>query len=701
MSSDMPSPHDALRLLLPPPLNRERLRAQLAGRGLYEVSSARRASSSFWTQHFRDRTTHDGHATYVGYQEDHILGQGWVWLAGPGVPTLSAWLQAEWGAYPLATALQRAAAAERPDAVIAAWGAVCVLLAWETAPDPSALALCARLLHDPNDAVRQAALCGASYLLFPSVTDLIAACRDDATLTPEVDRQLSLRPAAAHGSPPPDSHEDSAILAAFAAVEAELAADPLAPDGYARHARLLADVGQQAWALVDVHVALALGRREGRALGELVGLADGLRAAQAARALQGDGDARAPGEPALPLAVDRLGLLLHAGRFHEVVEIADALIQLSVASAAPLQVALALAHHALGRGAQAVSTLADALAHPLQLLLGASPGGSPGPAWGTPWVDALSLYADWLHDLGDLGGAADVLLRLWWVVPAGAGMDAGPVAESPETAALTELLADRVAESLQGLRRDFIFRRAQILADLEQADAALATLDLLLAEEPDAADAWLARAALLSRCGQPELTLSACAQAERCLRPIDRLLEDVDPRALLQVRQAAALIQLPGAPPPVGWVVGALTDDPRSVAVLLSEPALLAWVATDADLAALVVDARAAASAIDVDADFVEKQVWGDRTLLRHAAAPILRSLSPQGAMRPLLADFFSATLTLLDEPSESPVRLPRGMALLTSIERQIDLLAAIDDPEARQPTVREALAAAAEALGL
>jgi len=103
-----------------------------------------------------------------------------------------------------------------------------------------------------------------------------------------------------------------------------------------------------------------------------------------------------------------------------------------------------------------------------------------------------------------------------------------------------EDLLSSVPRLVWGARR-FAFERASLLHSLDRSEEALAVLDELIAEEADAADAYLSKAVVLTRLGRHEEVLAALQLAESSLRPEDRSQEPDDPLGRLQRLRIDAL----------------------------------------------------------------------------------------------------------------------------------------------------------------
>jgi len=235
----------------------------------------------------------DGAGREVLCREDHILGLRVLFVGGPSADALAAELAAALPVHTLPRALSAAETAITGRERVATLGPLCALLAYTEHQDAdwssAAYALLGLRLRDREPAVRRAALCGAAYLLAPEVDELLQLAASDPELLPEVRRQLALR----------DRVRDPLDYAARASrAEAERAA------------------GRLFSALVEACTALALARRAGVKLHGFMALRDGLYAALA-DPLPDDVHALAP-----------VQVLLELERFHEVEEVASALLSL-------------------------------------------------------------------------------------------------------------------------------------------------------------------------------------------------------------------------------------------------------------------------------------------------------------------------------------------------------------------------------------
>ena len=692
-------------LILPAGTSQHEVIEQLRGLGFVLRRSEPRTARSFLTYWFeRDAATVPKQAdtvaadvphTQLGYQEDPLLGQRLLWLSPPD-PTLADLLAALLGGQALPQILVRAAAAETAREKIAALGPLVALLAWQTMLPPAAIALLRQRLADSQAEVRRATLFVLSYLPFPEILDLLREQASDPLLAPEIARQLSLR-----GHRPTATADDERRR-----IEDEIAAAPLRADAYLRHAQRLADLAQPGFALAEAQIALALARRDGSSLREPLVLIQDLRPQLSAVPTTW-----------LPYIAQRLSTLLALGRPHVVVEVADQLLPALGTSiaAAPVQLALALAHRQLGRSALALSTLL-----PLREALLVPPA-SPSPSSqaaaaqqvvaevqflsaqlsleSAPSADAPDQADDQVPDRADDRApdreedrAAALSAALVAIEQALAVLPDATLLPAPE--AVQDLLVGALLIYFPAERRvtarALRFARMQALAEAAQTEAALAVAEELLNDEPAAADVWLARAALHLQRGQAEAALQACAHAEKTLAPIDRVLEDIDPLAILRLRQATAHAQRGAGEQAAAALLVALDSDARVAEHVAGEPAL----------SRLLADSPTLTASLQASLASLDEPDPQPRTAARHAAAACLRQLPPDSALATLLLDFVGAGLLLLDRAPPDR-RAAAGMTLLASLEAQLDLLSSDDEAQAQSAAVHVAMAAMADALGL
>lgn len=665
----MHCPEAVRTYVLPPACSLPDLCAGLRPFGLALVRHEPRSSQHFLTCAFRsidsDAATDDtARLPQVSYQEDPRLGQRLVCIAAP-LSDVDDWLTSQLGAQALPAALSCAQSAVTPGERVATLGPWLALLS--TAPQISVehLALLRLRLADPLPIVRRATLFTLSYLPFPEVCELLQECASDRELSTEIERQLRLRGAA------PATRDRRQI-------EDEIAASPLDADAYLRHAQRLHDLQQPAFAIAEALMALALARRAGRNLTAMLSLVSTLRPQVVA-------------VPAMWLTyiAQRLSSLLELDRPHVVVEVAEGLLPLlkSSLAASPVQLAAALAHQRLGRPALAAACLEPVLAR-LPEAPEQRPTASEAAAAQHVCAELFALSAQ-LRQLPDAHTAEPplhALQRALSVLP-----DPALVPEPEQVHDLwIGALLMFFPSGRRSTRRALRFLQLQSLLALDRLADALSASEELLADDAAAADAWLARAALLLRSAQPIEALQACANAERSLTVLDRLLEDVDPLAILRSRQAIAHAALASPQEAMSCLLAAITLDPRVLVQTEAEPALVHLAATFPDLA----DALQSARATLADAD------PHPRAAARNMAAACLRHVQAGSALHSLLLDFFSAALLLLDRAPPSR-HAAAGMTLLASLEAQLDLLAASGDPQAQSPPVHAAMAAMADAFGL
>lgn len=670
MSSQPLNPHPdrPWRLVLGPGGSRHDLRDELAAHGYVLVQDQPRGGSQFLTWIFAEPSSSQApnagsEGGEIYYQEDHNLGQRLVWTTLENrerLDALTAWLRHAHGARSLDEVASQTVAAERAQDRVSTLGAWAALLAGQGELDESQQHLLRTRLADDNPAVRQAALLAASYLDTPEVAALLAERRDDPLLASEISRQLGLRSHAlrttGHG--------------ARGQLEDEIAASPLEPELYQRHAQILATMEQPAFALLEAQIGLALARRDGWPLRELLNLTESLQA-----------QLTAPSGNFLPFLAARLALLLAHAQPHVVVEVSELLLPHFGPHPVRLTLRLAasLAHRALYRPALALEALQETLA-----ALQRDPSSTSTELPAASMATLLFLRAQLLlaqdAAASAVASAEDALQHL---AARSAPTPPSPI-DSPLMSAIAELLTGEATPSRQALH----FFCLQTLAAIGQPAAALDHAERLLADSPQAADVHLARALLLNQLGRPADALQACEHAQSVLRPVDRFLEDDDPLALLMLQRALAHVALNQPEEAIAALLIALRCDPRIQPVIEAEPAFAALLAHSAWLQQALMEM--AMSGIDPEA----------RTAARQAAGECLQSLSSGSALWRLLHDFFAAVLALLDE-GPVPQQIPGAMGLLSSVESQLDVLRASGETAAHSPAVNAAIAAMAEALGL
>jgi tetratricopeptide (TPR) repeat protein len=665
--SASPTVH-ALRVVLGAGVSRHDLRDELAARGYTLVHEQPRGGSRFLTWRFAGPRSlpplaSDDPTEELYYQEDHLLGQRLVWIpvgSEESIDAMLAWLRESFAAQSLPEVTRQAELAELPRERVKTLGAWVALVLGQGALDEAQRRFLRSRLTDEDPSVRQAALIAASYLDSADVTTLLAERRQDPVLAVEIQRQLALRDPVQ-----PASDEEAQVQ-----LEDAIAASPLDPELYLRHAQALATLGQPAFAIVEAQVGLALARRAGWPLHEIQTLTDSLRAR-----------VTPPSGNFVTFLAERLALLLAQQHPHAVVEVSEGLLPLFGAEPTrlPLLLASSLAHRTIGRSGLAATQL-DAV---LESLI--APAAANGQA-STPQVVATLLFI--LAQLrqaeeqpAEAVAAAEHAL-VWLSAPPATG--APGTASSPLASAIAALLAGEPPPN----RRTLLFFAVQTLAAAGDYPAALTRADLLSAQDPDAADVHVARALLLNRLGQAAAALQACAQAQAVLRPIDRLLEDEDPLALLMLQRALAHIGLGQSEAAARSLQAALRADPRSSQRIALEPTLAPLFRQFPELQQCMDEASPSLEEPD------------PRTSARQAAALCLQSLPPSSALYMLLHDFFAAVLAIVDE-GPPPHQMPVAMGLLSSVESQLDVLFASGETAAHAPAVNAAIAEMAAALGL
>lgn len=258
-----------------------------------EVGLPLRAEKTRGDRQFGERRFSDDDGLELVYREDHVLGLRVLLFAGPDVFELRDHLAERFAHHTPDDALAAAEAADAAGIVekVATLGPLVALVAYGEAEsvERAAYALLHRRIRDKELAVRRAALCCASYLVAPEVTEILNDAVSDAELAVEVKRQLALRTQL-------DGMLDHHLHLERADVE-RLAGRPLA-------------------ALVAVHIALALARRLGVRLHDMMAQREILLEALAATTILDDG------------ALGSIAALLDLGRFHEAEEVATELLSL-------------------------------------------------------------------------------------------------------------------------------------------------------------------------------------------------------------------------------------------------------------------------------------------------------------------------------------------------------------------------------------
>lgn len=267
--------------------------ADAVTRVVVELGLVLRAEKTRGDRQFGERRFSDDDGLELVYREDHVLGLRVLLFAGPDVFELRDRLATLLPHYTLDEALAAAEAADEagPLKKVTTLGPLVALVAYGEAEavERAAYALLHRRIRDKELAVRRAALCCASYLVAPEVTEILADTVKDAELAVEVKRQLALREQL-------DGMLDYRLHLERADVE-RLAGRPLA-------------------ALVAVHIGIALARRLGVRLHEMMAQCETLRDALAATPTPDDG------------SLGSISALLDLGRFHEAEEVVTELLRL-------------------------------------------------------------------------------------------------------------------------------------------------------------------------------------------------------------------------------------------------------------------------------------------------------------------------------------------------------------------------------------
>lgn len=267
--------------------------------------------------------------------------------------------------------------------------------------------------------------------------------------------------------------------------------EPTDPQVYFLRAQATQQAGGVLAAWVDVRAALALGRRLGLDLHPLQALSDRLR--------------RELSDEVPLLAVARATTILRRLIFVEkpraAEELTDALLPHLGAYRPLLLLASGLAKLRRGRAEQAVADFESAVEQLPSL-------------WPASYACGEALL-----QIEDREGAARAFD---YTVEQRRKASAGFVLSEAE-----ELLSSLPGLSFVAHR--FAFDHAGLLHSLGRITDAIAVLDGLIHEEPDAADAHLSKAVLLGTLGRFEDVLSSLVLAEQTLRPDDRRLETEDP----------------------------------------------------------------------------------------------------------------------------------------------------------------------------
>lgn len=278
----------ALVLKADPPVDAAAVTQVVVAQGLVLRAEKTRGDRQYYERRFSDD---DG--LELVYREDHILGLRVLLFAGPDVFALRDHLATLLAHHTADEALAAAEAADQASPVdkVTTLGPLVALIAYGEAEaiERAAYRLLHRRIRDKDLAVRRAALCCAAYLVASEVTEILADAAQDLELAVEVKRQLALREQL-------DGILDYRIYLERSDGE-RLAGRPLA-------------------ALVAAHIGVALARRLGVRLHELMAQLETLREALAATETLDDG------------AFGSISALLDLGRFHEAEEVVTELLRL-------------------------------------------------------------------------------------------------------------------------------------------------------------------------------------------------------------------------------------------------------------------------------------------------------------------------------------------------------------------------------------
>ncbi|MBL8634146.1 MAG: tetratricopeptide repeat protein [Myxococcales bacterium] len=278
---------------------------------------------------------------------------------------------------------------------------------------------------------------------------------------------------------------------ALSLLERLIEQDPASPQLYFLRAQATQQAGGVLAAFVDVRAALALGRRIGMDLHPLQALSDRLRSELS--------------DEVPLLAVARattiLRRLLFVERLRAAEELVESLLPHLGGYRPLLLLASGLSKLHRGRAEQAIADFESAIEqHP--------------SLWPASYACGEALL-----QIQDLEGAARAF---------------DYTVEQRRTASAGFVLseAEDFLSSLPGFSfvpHRFAFDHAGLLHSLGKSEEAIAVLDGLIQEEPDAADAYLSKAVLLSSLRRWDAALSSLKQAEETLRPDDRQSETDDP----------------------------------------------------------------------------------------------------------------------------------------------------------------------------
>lgn len=637
----------------------------------------------------------------VEYREDHTLGQRLIYLFGPRAHELASVCAQSWPCLSPPQARALAQAASDPVSKIETLSPWAALLSHGAVTIADAQAVLLSRLCDADPTVRRAALLVCRSAAGARGAALRTVLRADGQLAPAVKRAL-----AAH------AQSDGAELATDAAagvaasasvlqtepaqrsadspqgepqedllpqIQAALARDPLDSAAYWARAQRGAAAAELWPALVDVTTALAVARRQGVHLKEMLELQNTLR----------EKLAQAPETPPAAVelqAVRQLALLLRLGRFHEVEEVAELLLTLP--GRPPLWwLAVGLARRERGRSGLAMAALAAALAS------------APG------FRAARFVLGQCQQDLGNLEEARQEFAQL----------DPQPAARPPRPT-----LLDAYADELLGAQApwesaEHAFVRVQLLRQLDCPAEALAVTAQLIAREPPAADALLAHGILLGELGQPAAALATLDRGLAVLTPTERLLTEPDPLAILQLYRAYALCALDRRDEAAAALRIALRLYPERAAIAAAElfpasPPAPPPAAGYAVLRRLAQQDLLSSDGADGAADRSPPAAPTPQTERPSAASSPAPAASAEGsglvdaevavaAVRAQVAELFTAALAALDsEKGEDACR-----ELLLRARRGFVALWPLLPPQAaaRAASVRAVVHAVATALGL
>jgi len=303
-----------------------------------EAGLVLRAQKTRGDRQFCERRFSDDDGREVVYREDHVLGLRVLLFAGPDGFELRDALAAHLHYYTVDEALAAAEAADEAGIgeKVATLGPLVALVAYGEADlaERATHQLLHRRIHDKDLAVRRAALCCASYLVAPAVTEILTEAVQDRELAVEIRRQLTLR---------------------------EQLETPLDYRWHLERAESERAAGRPLSALVAAQLGLALARRQGVRLHEIIALCETLRTALTASENRDDG------------ALGTLSLLVDLGRFHEAEEVVTELLRpddvdgdagpprLSLPQRVSLITTLLAALRGRGRHDRAAALLADEL----------------------------------------------------------------------------------------------------------------------------------------------------------------------------------------------------------------------------------------------------------------------------------------------------------------------------------------------------